>query len=654
MAPWLCLLFALVLPCRALADTTQLLSNNPAGATTLLDEQRKHYLRARQALRQGHMVTFRKHRDRLHGYSLKIYLDYYELNRRLRRLPYQDVDTFLGRYADSHLGHKLRTRWLYQLGQHKQWRQFLNYYQPQTGNTRLQCLFLQARLEQGDAAALEEVETLWNVEHSQPNECTPLFKRWIREGGLTQEIAWERFNKAIETRNRGLAGYVLKQLEGDKKKLAELYLEVDRKPIRIRQHQRFLAQTEDMQNIILHGLNRYARRDPLTALYEWSRYDAQQLFDNRKRLQTQQQLIVQLMRKGYREAAQGLANQVPQLDNNKLTEILIRDALKQLDWAKVYAYLRQLPPAEQQSDRWLYWRARAMDILGIDDPAYPTPRQIYAQLALERSFYAFLAADILGSNYRLGDRPANPGNAEILYVSSLPASQRARELLAVGDTLNANREWLHMSTRFTRESQHIAAAKLAHRWGWHHKTITSLASARSWDDLQMRFPLAYNKHMFAAAQRHQVSPLLLFAIARQESAFAANARSPAGALGLMQLMPGTARQTARKVGVRYRKSDLLKPEHNIKLGSYYITELLQQFNNNRILATAAYNAGPHRVTRWLKETESNLPADVWVEVIPFRETRKYVQNVLAYSVIYGYRTGTTPEMLTPLEAKETL
>jgi soluble lytic murein transglycosylase len=147
---------------------------------------------------------------------------------------------------------------------------------------------------------------------------------------------------------------------------------------------------------------------------------------------------------------------------------------------------------------------------------------------------------------------------------------------------------------------------------------------------------------------------LIFAIARQESAWENDAQSSAGAMGLMQILPATAKETASKVGIAFEQADLLTPEKNIIIGSKYISSLLKRFDNNRITAIAAYNAGPTRVSRWLKETDSNLPHDIWIEVIPFGETRKYVQNVLSYAVIYSHQTGNKMPLLTEIEKKQLL
>lgn len=116
-----------------------------------------------------------------------------------------------------------------------------------------------------------------------------------------------------------------------------------------------------------------------------------------------------------------------------------------------------------------------------------------------------------------------------------------------------------------------------------------------------------------------------------------DARSSAGAMGLMQLMPETGRSTARSYNIPLRRtSQLLQPEKNIRIGSSYLKKMYQRFNNNMVLATAAYNAGPHRVDRWLPK-KGSMDAALWAESIPFSETRKYVRGVLAFTTVFDWR-----------------
>ena len=275
------------------------------------------------------------------------------------------------------------------------------------------------------------------------------------------------------------------------------------------------------------------------------------------------------------------------------------------------------------------------------------PQQIYAGLALKRGFYGFLSADILGDEYNVIDSPVQPSDELMHAIANLPAIKRAKELWEINEITWARREW-YQATRNLSPSALTAAAKTAESWGWYRKSIQAMIEAKHWDDLQLRFPLAYQDQVQQAAKTTAADPTLLFAIARQESAFAYDAKSSAGALGLMQLMPATAKQTAQRAGVKkFSTRDLIRPEINIRLGSRYLDQLLNQFDGNRIFATAAYNAGPYRVKQWLSRQEPGMPFDIWIETIPFKETRHYVQNVMVFSVIYSYRLGTQAPKILP-------
>jgi soluble lytic murein transglycosylase len=139
------------------------------------------------------------------------------------------------------------------------------------------------------------------------------------------------------------------------------------------------------------------------------------------------------------------------------------------------------------------------------------------------------------------------------------------------------------------------------------------------------------------------------AIARRESAFFPQARSPVGARGLMQIMPATGKQVAASIGRRHSGSDLYEVEHNVLLGSTYYRQLLDRFDGNRVFALTAYNAGPHRVDRWRNEPGEGVPVEVWIETIPYRETRNYVQAVLSYNVVFQYLMGDSHSLLTSRE-----
>lgn len=611
--------------------------------------QRTQFLAAEEALQNKRFAAYRDILQTLDGYVLKPYLEYSELRRRLYLLPSDDVDQFLQDHANSYMGDVLAREWLETLAQKRRWQEYQTYFvKSDLNSAELRCYYLRARFNTGDEAVLEEVADVWNVGRSQPDACDPLFKVWMERGYLSDEIAWERHSKAIAERNVSLSRYVAGKMSAELKSLAELYYEVDRYPERLKNHERFSAQTPQMHEIILHGIRRYARRDPLEALSHWERYDAQHYFPAEDRLRTQEHLITHLAVEGHMAGAQRLLKQSETVTNVELIAWLVRDALRSEDWQRAYDSMQLFPPEEQQSERWLYWRARALANLDIVDPQYQSAQQIYARLALTRGFYGFLSADMLGHDYTLIDRPVNAPVEAVEAIKNAPGIRRAKELLDLGRIVQARREWFY-AIQHLEPAELLAAGTLAEQWGWYRKGIQAMIRARHWDDLQLRFPMAYEEEINTASLTTNIEPTFLYAIARQESAFAADAKSPSGAMGLMQLMPATAKRTAQEIGMTYRYWDLINPSQNIQLGSSYLNGLLAQFNGNRVLAAAAYNAGPYRVKQWLENGDKQLPYDIWIETIPYRETRGYVQNVLSFSVIYGYRMGKQMPMLGDLD-----
>lgn len=600
--------------------------------------QRELFLQAEAALANQNS-SYSRFRQQLTNYPLAPYLDYQHLKRRLKFFPRDDVAAFLEQHGDTYLGSRLGQDWLKALARSGRWEDYRQYFEKiQPTGAELRCYFLHARLMDGDKAALDDVAPLWNVGHSQVNACDPVFDIWMNAGRLTDELAWERHKKTIAAGNFSLARYIAKQMSPEYRKLAELYARIHRQPDHLAKTRELSPDNPKSHEVILHGISRYALRDSLAALQLWERFDASHLFEAEARREVQENLIIHLVVDGHTAAADKLLKQRENITNSELIAWLVRDALRNEDWQRVYNSIQLFQAEEQEHERWLYWRARALEQLQAEDPHYGTADHIYARLALSRNFYGFLAADFLGRDYSLAHQPVNPAPDLLDATSKLPAMERARELFFLGRDLPARREWAS-ATRDMDPVQLLAAGTLAEQWGWYHQSIQSTIRARHWDDLQLRFPLAYAEDVSSAAAQTAIEPPLLYAIARQESAFATDARSPAGALGLMQLLPTTAQRTARQIGLAHARTDLVNPSHNIQLGSHYLHELLQEFNGSRVLATAAYNAGPYRVKQWLENGSKRLPYDIWIETIPYRETRSYVQNVLSFSVIYAHRMG---------------
>jgi len=648
---------SVLLGCISLCAQAAKTTTAPTAVTQIKPDarslERQKYLQAQKALANKNMGEYRKLHDQLSNYPLLPYLEYDELTKRLISLPKKDVSDFLAAYPDSFLAERLTHRWLRTLAQREQWRDYRQFYDARLTDPELACLNLRARIATGDDTALSEADALWNIAKTQSKACDPVFVAWKKAGRMTPDIIWDRHSKVVKAGDKGMALYLSNLLPASDKSFALLYQQVDANPKLLKQQEKFSKQSPKMQAVILHGLEKYARSDAKTALSLWHKYDAQQLFSDEDRLNIKYQIALRLLAQDHEVEAEQLVSATPNLTRVDLVEWLIRESLRKQDWEKVNEWLARLPSDTQKTDRWRYWQARTMDELKIKEINGETPAAIYASIAPMRSFYGFIAADKTGANYHLLDRPVTFTPEQLAQVENAPGIQRAREFYARGELGAAGREWYY-TTRKMPSEQIVIAGRLAEGWGWYRHGIQAMVDANYWDDLEVRFPVVYKEHVAKAAKQTSVDPLFIFAVTRQESAFMHDAKSPAGAVGLMQLLPSTAKETARKNGLSFKPNDLLLPEKNIALGSRFLDQLLDNYGGNRILAAAAYNAGPGRVRQWLNETQGQLPYDVWIETIPFKETRGYVQNILAFSVIYAYRLGETTTFVTPAEFTQQL
>ena len=276
-------------------------------------------------------------------------------------------------------------------------------------------------------------------------------------------------------------------------------------------------------------------------------------------------------------------------------------------------------------------------IVWLDTRAQAEAERLYAKVTRERSFYGFMASQRLGKPLSFNDEsPLVKKVTEEEAVRRWPEFARIHELLAVGDTLNAQREWRRFILAIPRNEK-LEAAMLALDKGWFDFSVNASIYAKAWSVLSLRFPTPMLSFYRQRSRETGVPLSYLYAISRQESALNPFARSPVGAAGLMQLMPQTAANIAGKCGIAYSGKDaLFDPEINVSFGSCYLMQLLEKYGGNRILASAAYNAGPGRVTKWTDSDGAGVAADIWVESIPFKETRNYVQNVLVYDAIYQH------------------
>lgn len=610
--------------------------------TDALLAQRTTFKDAEQALQKGKTNLYRKLKTSLKDYPLYPYLEYEELQRRISSTKDSQISKFLERHANTPLAGMLRSSWLNHLARNGRWKTFLQFYQP-SSSTKRSCRYLHALIKTGRRQeALRQVEPLWLHGRSQPSVCDPVFDIWRQAGMLTTALTWQRIELALEARQTRLARYLGRFLPQQERPWLERWLEVYRNPKQVLQQKAFLGTHPYKGQILLHGIKRLARKDGFAAYQGWRILKERYAFSPEQQAEAERALAFALIRDQHPDTLDYLANSPPGRADLSLHEARIRAALMYRDWARVLEWIKDLPEGYRSSERWTYWRARALEAQGQTADA----NRLYRRVSKERSYYGFLAADRLGGDYYLDHIPLEIRDQVLAsQISALPGIQRARELYALGRLVPARREWQAV-TRNMGDRKLQAASKLAHDWGWHDRAIFSLARTGYWDDLELRFPLKHRQHVERQAKGQRLESAWVFAVLRQESAFISDARSHAGALGLMQLMPRTAHQMMRKLPRRPSgpvKKLLLQPDMNIRLGTAYLRQVLNELGQHTILATAAYNAGPHRVKSWLPEQDT--PADLWVETVPFKETRTYLRRVMAYTVIYEQRLGLKPMRL---------
>ena len=591
------------------------------------------YREGYDAVRANDQDRFQQIRARLNHYPLLPYLDYYQLAFRPGAADYNDVTRFIRQHGDTPQSNRLERSYLTYLAQSQQWSQFLRFYPAKPNSTDLLCMHYQARYYTGHKSeALQEAGKLWLTGQSRPDACDPLFQLWQQAGLRTQEKIWQRMNLAFEAQNPNLIRHLGAQLGGSLKPYGDQMIALFDQPARAMNPASFSTAPPSRQLLSL-GLARYANEQPEPAL--------RQLGEMKRRFGLNQAEVARVERAAARRllldrsTAQRswLDATLVRMKDAELVELRARLAIWEQDWRGLEGWVKRMPMALQKEDRWRYWLARSLEVQGRQKPA----RELYLETANLRGFYGFMAAQRTGVPYRIKNQSVGHKVPDWRTASSRwPFLVRVRELLAMNEITAARSEWIHNMDR-NPVAQRLEFGHIALNQGWHELAILSSIRAEAWDAIDLRFPLPLKRTFSQMAQERTMNTSLLYAISRQESALYPLAQSPVGARGLMQLMPATAKETAGKLGVPYRnEQQLFDPAMNIRLGSAYLKRLLDVYDGNRILAAAAYNAGPGRVKRW-REQSTNKPMDVWVESIPYRETRNYVQNVLSFDLIYQHK-----------------
>ncbi len=595
-------------------------------------QDRERFSRAWQAASRGERNVFLQLMPTLKDYLLYPYLQYEDLRFRKASANDQVMAAFLDEHRDWAFTAGLRTAWLKALGGKTRWDSLLKYAND-SDDINVRCYLAHARIARGQIDGLLAVaQRLWTVGKSQPDACDPVFK-WLKDqGGITAGLAWERIRLAMEARQPRLTLYLARFVPDSERTWVDRWWQQDRGGYRRLDRAKQWPDVEKSRQITSYGLRNLARSDPdrawkilekLGAHFNWS-----------------PDVEGTILREIALWSAVGVATGTSQrmhavpgtYRDGKLLEWWGRYGLATEDWGEVIRVIASMPTDLKSDARWRYWDARARLITG--DPEYA--QKMLGELALEASYYGFLSADYLDQPYSICPQEPKVDRASLDALREQPGFQRALELRKAGILNWSGGEW-QMATRLLDNEGLRLAAALATEESWPDQAIFALGNSGDLRWYEWRFPVEYGALVENHARSKNLDISWVMGLMRSESAMAENAVSSAGARGLMQLKPDTARRVARRNSYRYTgREQLMNADTNILLGTSYLRELIDRFGNNPVLVSGAYNAGPNKVAHWLNSRPGAEPA-IWIETLPYFETRDYIPRVLAFSTIYDWR-----------------
>jgi soluble lytic murein transglycosylase len=554
---------------------------------------------------------------------------------------------FLARPTDEPVTRELSREWLAFLGERQAWTEFQAAAPEAPPDLSLQCYALQARLEQRDLDGLREAAlALWLRERDTPPACAALF-RWLDTPERLSDAEIE-MRALFAAQSRAPLPAARADLLPPRRALIDFWDRLMAQPER--ELRRLgagetvvpgLRLDDEAGDAAVEAFTRVARRDSRQARALFKPLLDLKMFSEAQRHRLRMLHALGLAYDFDAEAVK-VFRDVPEVALDVTArEWRVRAALLHNETRWALHWLEAMPEPQRQEPRWKYWRARLLERHRPEQA-----RALYAEVAQEREYYAFLAAERLKQKPDL--RPlALPEDAVLQeQLAAVPAMRRARRLFECALPDLAAAEYRHALRERPAEAR-AQAARLVAGWGWHTPALLQLAALQLWDDLWLRFPLPYDPEIEAAAKDTGLPADWLYAVLRTESLYDPRAVSRAGALGLLQLRLPTARQVAQRAGLpRPERDDLFLPAVNIALGARYLREMHDRFGGHWALTLAAYNAGPQRIPDWLPQVP--VEADVWIENIPYNETRTYVQRGYSALVMVGWRRRGEPTPLLPL------
>jgi soluble lytic murein transglycosylase len=585
---------------------------------------------------------------KLRDYPLYPYLQAARLIRALEGRPETlaaadaHIDAFLTRYNREPVTRDLRRKWLASLADRASWATYLKHYRDTSTDDVQRCHSLVARLASAqpeappDEALVADIAKQWLTPASLP-ECEQPFT-WLRaQNKLTPALIEQRARLALLKGNVSLAKQLAATLPAPQAAPVLMWASLLEHPRRTLDSLIVTSGIRVAPEALLDGWTQFVRKDRAGAIARFEPLMRSRNFDAKAASKYALALALALSWDRDPDALKYFDQADPADFDDTAREWQTRAALWAHDWALAARSISSMSETNRQTARWRYWAARAAE----QNQDLTLARQLYNSVLIDDNYYAAMAAARL-------DEAVHPHPEKLLLdqtllteIQQLPALVRARELLLCNLRPQADIEWQFGFSALS-EAARNQAIHLASAWGWHDQAVATASQRQVFNDYHLLYPRPYDKEVNAGAKLTKLRPELIYGVLRQESLYRANAVSSAGARGLLQLLPETARRTAQSLGrPKPSVNDLYVPSLNVQLGAAQLRGLIDRFGGQTAVALAGYNAGPNAARRWLPS--QSIDPDIWVENIPYNETRGYVQRVLWHSVVFAWLRSGEPQ-----------
>ena len=553
----------------------------------------------------------------------------------------QMVSDFINQYNNFPLTASLTQSYLSELSNRQDWNSIVSF--PKDNSILSNCRYQYALLQQGNnEVAFSSVESLWMTGKELPSACDPLLDAWAQAGKRTANLILLRIELAIDANNLKLAKHLANLLDDNYKTTKINLLAVLNNPKKLEDFSKNIKASSFTKKVVLSSFPRLVKADMNLAAALLPKLVKQQTLSKAEQVALQKSLANSYFKNSATdEQIKWRDSYIEKYHDTTLVEKRIRLAIDNYNFTDIAYWIAQLSPEDQLKEDWQYWQARVL----LNNNKKSEANKILQTLTTKRGFYGMISAQTLNQPYSINNQSPKITPSEISTLKSKydnqPYVKRINELRYLGMLSESSYEWRYMLNNQKNKNEYLALSQYALQKGWGDLSIQATIAGKLWNNWTERLPIMYQDLYNNALKDKAIGLSYALAISRQESALDTTVKSPVGASGLMQLMPATAKETAKKVNsLTYISSaQLFDPQTNIQLGTTYLNTAYLQNDKNRILSSAAYNAGPNNVKRWLKKSNGKLDAVAFIDSIPFTETRNYVKNVLVYDYIYQVILG---------------